>query len=157
MTTATKAAVDRAAKVTARRDELLDEKGRLMREAAERHARRDPIGEIAGRLGDIDAELLGLHVHQARREAGQLRARELLGNAAYQVKLQDALALWGPWAAVAQANAALGGEGVRLPELPPFVNDHLGQLKGWLRAMHRYGIIDLATLPPGIRALAERQ
>jgi hypothetical protein len=152
MTTAT------VGKLTKDREHLQNERDRLVAEGEELRQRGHMTGDLGPRISELDRQITGLSVDlgEAAREYGHQQARKLPADAQYQATLAAPMADSEPWAQLAQANAALRAKGVIVPGLPLFATQQLGQVKLWLEQQVRAGTVNLATVPPALRAMVEK-
>lgn len=121
-----------------RRQGLVDEAQELRREGQRRQVVGQPIGDIARRLAQIDADLKGVNFDfkAARREVALDQVRKLASDRQFQGVLLAALQ---PLIALADAVEARRGEGVGLPPLPPMLTHLAAEARAYLAGLDRIG------------------
>lgn len=141
-----------------RREELLGERKRLMEEAEKLRERNLMVGDLPRQIQAIESELAGLNptYKEARREAGRLAASRLDKDKPFQMACHAALEVIGSLAALERQAVQLRAEGVALPPLPVPLALWLKGWAGWFAALARVGAVDVAALPPELRALVEK-
>jgi hypothetical protein len=144
------------AKVTSRRDSLLEQRSGLVGEAEKRRARGDWIGDLGPRVQKLDEEIAALTpaVKQSRRDAGYEAALHRMADPAYVKQIVAAAATLEAWAALSITTTKARAGGEELPPLPPAKVEELRQVVLWLQYLRRQGL-DVATLPPALAALVE--
>jgi hypothetical protein len=150
MTTATK----EHAELVNRRDALLEERGRLLRQAEKRREHNEMLWELIPQIRKVDEEIASLTpaVKQSRREAGYQAAAHRMADPAYVKQIVAVAATLEPWAALSITTTKARAEGEELRPLPPAKEEELRQAILWLQYLVRLGL-DSASLPPALRAL----
>jgi hypothetical protein len=106
---------------------------------------------------DADADMAEGAFVGAKATARQAATERLLADPAYLATVNKAVEALderlSPWLSLNQIVVEAGAAGVILPVMPPSIVAEIKESASWIRLLLRKGVIDVAALPPALKAL----